>query len=470
MQPDMKTLLAGARSLVKTAVANPRPTSADLGLDMDSMGGRLADYSGTSWGGSRAGRASHLSDAMGYEPEATVRHPLTHDLLHTLTGGGIGALLGGGMGYAGSKLLGKPQHHTNDIAGSGALIGGVVGGLNGLLGGRADRRTQMQAIADTYDAGADTDPSVRPRGAHAGITSLLTPFGGAHRSGQTDIYEALNNKGRGPGGNTVSNGVLRNLANVLQLTPMGPASVMGTGTAQTISAAMRAQSVDRKRRLQAKQQRTNATQEDIQKAAADAGMLQQLLDGGRSLVSKVDLKNPMHTGAIGAGAGALGGLASGAMSDEEEPGYTQRALMGGLAGGGLGAGAGALNAKYNPAAQPGPPKTPKLVPPAIGSPEQMANNNKLEDVIHAWGLNPPNTGPSGFKPGYLPGTRPAGIVNNYYPGQTSIEAQMHPTDDGSGYNQPWSKDPHHVKQYTDPNNPRRPAIPEILKRLGLPPN
>ena len=37
------------------------------------------------------------------------------------------------------------------------------------------------------------------------------------------------------------------------------------------------------------------------KTAADNGMLQQLLDGGRSLVSKVDLKNPMHTGAIGAG-------------------------------------------------------------------------------------------------------------------------------------------------------------------------
>ena len=44
------------------------------------------------------------------------------------------------------------------------------------------------------------------------------------------------------------------------------------------------------------------------KTAADTGVLQQLLDGGRSLVSKVDLKNPVHTGAIGAGVGALGGF------------------------------------------------------------------------------------------------------------------------------------------------------------------
>ena len=77
-------------------------------------------------------------------------------------------------------------------------------------------------------------------------------------------------------------------------------------------------------------------------------MLQQLLDGGRSLVSKVDLKNPVHTGAIGAGVGALGGLASGAMSDEEEPGYMQRALMGGVAGGGAGAGLGMLNKHMSP--------------------------------------------------------------------------------------------------------------------------
>lgn len=103
------------------------------------------------------------------------------------------------------------------------------------------------------------------------------------------------------------------------------------------------------------------------KTAADPGMPQQLLDGGRSLVSKVDLKNPMHTGAIGAGVGALGGLASGAMSDEEEPGYLRRALLGGLAGGGLGAGAGALNARYNPMTQSGPPVTPKITPLAVGS-------------------------------------------------------------------------------------------------------
>jgi len=97
-----------------------------------------------------------------------------------------------------------------------------------------------------------------------------------------------------------------------------------------------------------------------------ANPLSGLLDGAKNVLSKVDLKNPVHTGVLGAGAGALGGLASGAMSDEEEPGYLQRALMGGLAGGGIGAGAGMLHNKMT--AQPGPP-TP--VPP-VPTPEELA--------------------------------------------------------------------------------------------------
>ena len=77
--------------------------------------------------------------------------------------------------------------------------------------------------------------------------------------------------------------------------------------------------------------------------AKQAMDLSAVLDGAKNMVSNVDLKNPLHTGVLGAGAGALGGLASGAMSDKEEPDYLARALAGGLTGGGVGAGAGILN-------------------------------------------------------------------------------------------------------------------------------
>jgi len=84
---------------------------------------------------------------------------------------------------------------------------------------------------------------------------------------------------------------------------------------------------------------------------ADGEMLNNILQGGRDLLGKVDLKNPLHTGAIGAGIGGLGGLANSAFSggDPEKKSKLRAMLLGGLAGGGIGAGAGAVNANGLPA-------------------------------------------------------------------------------------------------------------------------
>lgn len=109
--------------------------------------------------------------------------------------------------------------------------------------------------------------------------------------------------------------------------------------------------------------------ESTVKTAAGTGMLQQLIDGGRSLINKVDLKNPVHTGAIGAGVGALGGLAGSALSsDEEEKSPLQAALLGGGLGGAAGAGVGMLNQHTSPQL----PQIPQAGTPAAPRAATMA--------------------------------------------------------------------------------------------------
>jgi hypothetical protein len=98
-------------------------------------------------------------------------------------------------------------------------------------------------------------------------------------------------------------------------------------------------------------------------------MLQQLLDGGRSLVRKIDLKNPAHTGAIGAGVGALGGLASSALSnDEEEKLPLLSTLVGGGIGGTYGLGLGMMNKHMSPQL----PHSPQVGTPAAPQSQKIA--------------------------------------------------------------------------------------------------
>jgi hypothetical protein len=116
--------------------------------------------------------------------------------------------------------------------------------------------------------------------------------------------------------------------------PIGLPLSLAAGVGQTLNAGGRADKVDRQKRLQARNSRHGVA--NTTKAAND--WMKQLADGAKSVVSKVDLKNPLHTGAIGAGVGAVGGLAGSMLSEEQSKNKLRNALLGGLAGGGIGAG------------------------------------------------------------------------------------------------------------------------------------
>lgn len=348
MQDNHKELVTGARSVV-TKVADAGPAAKDMGLDMNSWGGLVSDYLlGGTVGKNRAGRAKHLARAMhDDEIPLSVNHPATSNLLWGVGGGLAGAGLGAGIGSVATD-------NPNGGAAGGAL--GAVGGmLAGLLTNVYKRRNAMKSIADDYEAGIPADPSVKP---NVSRLNALLPLGGPVLSGEADVYEALNNKYDGDS-NKVTPSTGRTLLNTgievgSRVHPMASGPVMlGAGMGQTINARRRVNAVSRGSedgappKENARRQARLAASSGLDKTAVDQGMFQQLLAGGKSLINKVDLKNPAHTGALGAGAGAIGGLASGALSGEEEPGYLQRALMGGAAGGVAGAGLGMAGGAFS---------------------------------------------------------------------------------------------------------------------------
>jgi len=355
MQPDMKTLLTGARSLVKTAVAQ-QPVAADMGLDMDSVGGLASDYLlGGTVGLNRAGRAKQLGRAMHRDIPGPLNHPSTSMFLQTVGGGLGGGALGGLAGYGLGNMDSKQS--AGDGAVLGAALGAGVGGIGGMLRSLYKRRQAMHEVAKAYETGTPLDPEVKP---HTGlINTLLTPIGGPVRSGEADVYEATHGKYHGHQ-DRVTPDTPRTVLNAglevgSRVAPMASTPVMAlTGLAQNLNARRRVNKVDAENK----------------KKAADLGMLQQLVDGGRSLVNKVDLKNPVHTGAIGAGVGALGGLAGSALSgdDEEEKSPLQAALMGGGLGGAAGAGVGMLNQQMSPQL----PHIPQVGTPAAPRSATMA--------------------------------------------------------------------------------------------------
>lgn len=355
MQPDMKTLLAGARSFVKSAVAQ-QPVAADMGLDMDSVGGLASDYLlGGTVGLNRAGRAKQLGRAMHKDIPGPLNHPRTSVFLQTMGGGLGGGAVGGLAGYGLGSLDSKQS--AGDGAVLGTALGAGVGGIAGMLRSLYKRRQAMREIAKAYETGTPLDPTVKP---HTGfINSLLTPLAGPTRSGEADVYEATHGKYHGHQ-DRVTPDMSRTALNTglevgSRIAPMASPPVnLATGLAQNLNARRRVNNVDAENKKQ----------------AADVGMLQQLVDGGRSLVNKVDMKNPVHTGAIGAGVGALGGLAGSALGsdDEEEKSPLQAALMGGGLGGAAGAGVGMLNQQLVPQL----PHIPQVGTPAAPRAATMA--------------------------------------------------------------------------------------------------
>jgi len=157
-------------------------SNAESFIDMDSLGGGLADYlSPVGWGGSRAGRASMLAKSIGEDPGFNVSNPGTSHLLGTLGGVVGGAGIGAGIG----ALAGN--------AGVGAGIGGAVGSLAIPLLLAKLRRKKMEDISAGYDEAEEdgtTDKTVEPS-EHGFLGKLLFPFSRAYRSGERSAYKKM---------------------------------------------------------------------------------------------------------------------------------------------------------------------------------------------------------------------------------------------------------------------------------------
>lgn len=168
--------------------AKKTPPPAKQILDMDSLGGRLADYgaSGT-WGGERAGRAQAMADAMGEDTTFNVRHPYSHEGVSTLLGGALGAALGGGVG----RLLNQKGNDDWRSAGLGAMLGGTGGLLAGSLSSGYKRRREMSRLAKLYEQ-AVAENKLNPKNPQFSMNATFAaPLRGPHRTGQVEAVQAM---------------------------------------------------------------------------------------------------------------------------------------------------------------------------------------------------------------------------------------------------------------------------------------
>ena len=221
---------------------------ADALLNMDSGGGMLADLvTPGHWGGTRAGRATQISRALGKEPSFRVRHPLTSGWMSGLGGAGMGALGGaalGGFGGLAKTLLdgdsiggGAFSNNTANLAALGAAMGGLGGYGGGVAHNYINKRKDMAGIRDALEnelaqnGGANINPQ-RPSFGLA--SSFLLPASGSHRAGQADAYQAL--KGNKPYASDVG----RNLAYGAEFLPnVGGLATIPRGIVQNLNARSR---------------------------------------------------------------------------------------------------------------------------------------------------------------------------------------------------------------------------------------
>jgi hypothetical protein len=170
-----------------------RRQEADKLVNMDSIGGRLADLSPLGWGGERAGRAETLgraTDPRGYDGDmdtTMVQHPLTTNLLSNAFGAVGGGVLGAGIGGGLAAL----HSGGGDGVGEGAAVGGIAGALGGSLLGHIaaviERRQEMRDIKERYvnEGGSASVPEFST------AATVLAPLRGSHRKGQMEAYRFM---------------------------------------------------------------------------------------------------------------------------------------------------------------------------------------------------------------------------------------------------------------------------------------
>ena len=230
---DDKAPASSARNDRKRRAKN---RAEDL-VPMKGFGRGYADYvMPSTFGGTRAGRATMIAKALGQEPDFSVSHPRTDHILSSLGGGLVGGLGGAALGGLGGALTGNL-----DNVGFGAILGGGLGATGGsVLGGVGagmDRREQMQKIQDSLAGELEQHGTSRLKldaPQYSALSSVLQPFSGAHRAGQADAYEALRDNTRYAKTPGRTAGYLAS-----QLGHFGPAIRAGHGMAQNFSARNR---------------------------------------------------------------------------------------------------------------------------------------------------------------------------------------------------------------------------------------
>lgn len=182
-------MLKEKRADTPTAKKKKRPIESEDLLD-PGVGGSIADYlfGGSRWGGTRAGKATQMARAVGETPSMNVTNPLTSDFL-----GRLGGVLGGaGIGMGLETMM--PRGGSN--AGTRMGVGAVAGGLSLPLLLRYLRRQSYEDIGQKFDAASQAGTLKNPRPEIGKLQSVLLPFGGSHRAGQADAYEAIRDQER----------------------------------------------------------------------------------------------------------------------------------------------------------------------------------------------------------------------------------------------------------------------------------
>ena len=227
---DDKSPASSARNDRKRRAKN---RAEDL-VPMEGFGRGYADYLlPSTFGGTRAGRATMIAKALGKRPDFSVSNPNTDTLLSSLGGGifgGVGGMALGGLAGAATGRL--------DNAASGAILGGGLGyglgNIAGIAGSGMHRREQMQKIQDSLASELEQHGTSRLKldtPQYSALSSILQPLSGAHRAGQADAYEALRD-------NTRYNATPGRTAGYLaaHVPYAGPLINMGHGMAQNFSA------------------------------------------------------------------------------------------------------------------------------------------------------------------------------------------------------------------------------------------
>jgi hypothetical protein len=210
--------------------------------------GAAADYlAPSSWGATRAGRATQLGEAADATKDVgfPTRYPMTSTML-----AGIPASLAGGFAgaYAGDAIDSQ----------DGGLLGALAGAGLGMAGGSALmsylRRRNFETLARKFNEKAEAgDISNSPPDVGGMGTAAFLPFGGPHRAGQADSYTAIASD------KPPETSIGRNLGYLLQNSPWGGGILQqAQGGMQSINAKNRIDAASGATRLEKAPKRKNA--------------------------------------------------------------------------------------------------------------------------------------------------------------------------------------------------------------------